>query len=314
MAAFAIHTSDLTKVFPGGMVGVDRLELRIRPGGVYGLIGPNGAGKTTVLRLLMGLLWPQSGRVEILGEDLWHAPRSLRSRVAYIAQTPQLYGWMTLEDFCRYASRLYPRWDAAYARSLAARWHLPLSGRIGRLSAGEQRKAALLIAFAAQADILLLDEPAAGLDPIARRALIDEIVDFVCRGTGSTVLLSTHLLEDLERVVDHVGIMDNGRLVISEALEDLRSTVKRVQVVFEGDVVPPNFVIPGALWTENSGPVATALTQLANEAQLESIRHWPGARMQVFPLNLQEIFLAFFKQHPTTPRAGEPSVRLWSDR
>src|SRR5690242_13813967 len=127
MAAFAIHTRELTKVFPGGILGADRVDLRVPAGGVYGLIGPNGAGKTTVLRLLMGLLRPQGGSVQLLGEDLWQAARSLRSRVAYIAQTPQLYSWMTLEEFCRYASRLYPRWDAAYARALAARWHVPMT-------------------------------------------------------------------------------------------------------------------------------------------------------------------------------------------
>jgi ABC-2 type transport system ATP-binding protein len=157
----------------------------------------------------------------------------------------------------------------------------------------------LLLAFAAQPEVLLLDEPAAGLDPITRRALLDEIIDVVSRGDGCTVLFSTHLLEDLERLVDYVGIMDAGHLTVSALLDDLRSTVKRVQIVFPGASVPPGFAIPGALWSEQSGSVATALIQVANDAQLDPIRHWPGARVHVFSLSLQEIFLAFFKRGQT---------------
>ena len=297
MAAFAIHASNLTKVFPDGTAAVDALDLRVRPGSVYGLIGPNGAGKTTALRLFMGLLRPDGGTARILGEDLWQAFRAVRSRVVYISQTPQLHNWMTLEELCRYASHLYERWDAAYARELAGRWRLTGHQQIGRMSVGDQRKTALLLAFASRADVLLLDEPAAGLDPIARRALVDEIVDMISRVDGCSILFSTHLLQDLERVVDNVGIMDHGRLVLSAPLDDLHNGVKRVQVVFSGDRVPAGFHIPGALWEETSGPVATALTQLANEAQLDPIRHMPGARLQVFPLSLEDILLAFLRRN-----------------
>ena len=298
MAAFAIHASQVRKSFPGGIVAVDRLELRVGHGSVYGLIGPNGAGKTTALRLLMGLLRPESGTAHILGQDLWAAPRALRSRVVYISQTQQIHNWMTLEELCRFAAQLYDKWDRSYARALARRWELPLERRLGSLSAGDQRKAALLLAFSSRAEVLLLDEPAAGLDPIARRSLLDEIIELIARGEECTVLFSTHLLEDLERVVDYVGIMNRGRLMLSAPLDDLHSMVKRVQVIFQGETVPEGFSIPGALSMEQSGPVATALTRLVNEAQLDSIRHWPGARVHVFPLNLEEILLAFFRSDP----------------
>ncbi len=295
MAAFAIEACQLTKVFPGGARAVDGLDLRVRAGSVYGLIGPNGAGKTTALRLFMGLLRPESGTARILGEDLWEAPRSTRSRVVYISQTPQVHNWMTLAELCRYASHLYSRWDSSYAQALTRLWRLPAHQRIGSLSVGEQRKAALLVALASRADVLLLDEPAAGLDPIARRALLDELVSIVARGEGCTVLFSTHLLDDLERVVDHVGIMNNGHLVLGSPLDELHSSFKRVQVVFPGETVPEDFAIPGALWCEQVGPVATGLTRLVNEAQLDSIRYLPGVRLQVFPLNLEDILLALLR-------------------
>jgi ABC-2 type transport system ATP-binding protein len=300
MSAYAIHTSDLTKIFPGPVTAVDQLNLRVYPGSIYGLIGPNGAGKTTALRLLMGLLRPASGAARILGEDLWCAPRTVRSRVFYISQTQHLHNWMTLDELCRYTAHLYDLWDPSYARALIKRWGLRPGCRLGSMSVGDQRKAALVLAFAARPEVLLMDEPAAGLDPMTRRALLQEIIEMAGRGDGCTILFSTHLLEDLERVVDSVGIMDHGRLIISAPLDELKSTVKRVQVVFQSESVPQGFAIPGAVWAENSGPVATALTRLINEAQLDPIRHLPGARVQVFPLNLQEILLAFFRENQHT--------------
>jgi ABC-2 type transport system ATP-binding protein len=300
MAAFAIEARQLTKVFPGGTTAVDHLDLRVRPSSVYGLIGPNGAGKTTALRLLMGLLRPESGTAHVLGQDLWQAPRSIRSRIVYISQTQQVHNWMTLAELCRYAAHLYPNWDGAYAHTLTRLWRLRPHQRIGSLSLGDQRKAALLVAFAARPEVLILDEPAAGLDPIARRALLDEIISMVARRDECAVLFSTHLLQDLERVVDHIGIMDAGRVVLASPLDELQNSVKRVQVVFPGETVPAGFAVPGALWSEHSGPVATALVRLVNGAQLDSIQYLPGVRLQLFPLNLEEILLAFLKNGTTS--------------
>lgn len=289
-----IEARELRKVFPGGVAAVDSLDLRVRSGSIYGLIGPNGAGKTTLLRLLMGLVRPDSGQALVLQEDLWRASRSVRSRIAYVSQNQQVHSWMTLEELCRYASHLYERWDAPYARKLAEGWRLNLKMQVGAMSLGDQRKVALLLAFASRPDVLLLDEPAAGLDPVTRRSLLEEILEINSCGEGCTVLFSTHLLEDLERIIDYIGIMDQGRLVLSARLDELQTTVRRVQVVFQSNTVPPGFFIPGSLRTEIAGPVATGLARLVNEAQLDCIRHLPGARLQIFPLNLEEIFLAYF--------------------
>lgn len=174
------------------------------------------------------------------------------------------------------------------------------------MSSGDQRKAALLLAFASRPLVLLLDEPAAGLDPITRRALVDEILDMVTAGHECTILISTHLLEDLERLVDYIGIMERGRLKISTRLDDLQNSVRRVQVVFPREAAPPGFFIPGAVWTQTTGPVVTALTHLVNEVQLDPIRHLPGVRVQVFPLNLEEILLAFFGKN-NGKNSGESS-------
>jgi ABC-2 type transport system ATP-binding protein len=178
-----------------------------------------------------------------------------------------------------------------YAQELTRRWGLSWKQQVGRMSAGEQRKAAVLLAFASRPEVLLLDEPAAGLDPIARRQLVDEIVDAMTRGDGCTILFSTHIISDLERIAEYVGIMERGRIVKSGRLEDFQQQTRRVQVIFEKERPPEGFVIPGALRTEVSGPVVTAVTRLTSDIQLEPIRHLPGVRVNVFPLGLEEIFL-----------------------
>ena len=175
----------------------------------------------------------------------------------------------------------------------------------------------MVIAFAARPEVLLLDEPAGGLDPIARRGLIQQVIEMAGGGEDCTVLFSTHLLEDLERVVDSVGIMDRGHLIVSSPLDELKSTVKRVQVVFPGDTVPRGFVIPGAVWSENSGPVATAVTRLINEAQLDPIQHMAGARVHVFPLNLEDILLAFFREPASSPESrwdAQPASEILDEK
>jgi ABC-2 type transport system ATP-binding protein len=263
-------------------------------GTVYGLIGRNGAGKTTLLRILMGLLPPDSGTARVLGANLWTAPRDLRARVTYVPQTQQLHSWMTCEELCRYVAHFYTRWDPDHASLLARRFELPSHTQVGVMSGGEQRKVSILLALAARPDVLILDEPAAGLDPIARRELIDQLVDVICSDNGCTVLFSTHIISDLERIAEHVGIMDRGSLVTSARLEELQSRTKRVQVIFEAPAPPPDFTIPGTLRSETAGPVVTAVVRVEREEDLEALRRTPGTRVNVFPLGLEDIFISLF--------------------
>ena len=296
MSTLAIEVHDLGKTFPGGVVAVNGLDLEVPTDALYGLIGRNGAGKTTTIRMLMGLLRPDRGSARVLGADLLTAPRAVRARVAYVSQAQQLHTWMTLEELCHYASHFYERWDTGYARDLARRFDVPWDRQVGLLSGGQQRNAAILLAFAARPDVLLLDEPAAGLDPVARRQFIDEIVDVLTRSEGCTVLFSTHILSDLERIAEYVGIMDRGRLVASGRLEDFQSKTKRVQVIFD-NVSRPGFtmpVIPGTIRSHVEGPVLTAVVRLESESQLDEARRIPGVRVNVFPVGLEEMFIDLF--------------------
>jgi ABC-2 type transport system ATP-binding protein len=169
------------------------------------------------------------------------------------------------------------------------------------LSGGQQRQAAILAALAARPEVLLLDEPAAGLDPVARRALLREIVEAVVRDPGCTVLFSTHLITDLERVADHIGIMDRGRLTLSTRLDDLLQSTRRVQVVFDQPSPPVGFLVPGALRTQIRGPVLTALVRYDGESQLAALREQRGVRVNVFPVGLEEIFINLYGEPTAVP-------------
>jgi len=284
----------LTKTFRGGVVAVKDLNLEIRRGAVYGLVGRNGSGKTTTLRLLLGLLQADQGAARLLGWDFWRAPRRVRRRVAYVAQTQQLPGWMTIDELCRCLTRWNQHWDQSHARALARAWGLPWRRQVGCLSSGEQRKVAILLALASRPEVLLLDEPASGFDLIARRELLEQIVEVITQGDGCTVLLSTHNVGDLERVAEYVGVIDRGRMALSERLEDLLNQTRRVQVIFEEDEPPPNFSVPGALHSRQAGSVVNAVVRLADGRELDALRHSGEVRIQVFPIGLEEMFLELF--------------------
>jgi ABC-2 type transport system ATP-binding protein len=294
MSAAVIETNGLTKTFRDGAVAVNELDLKVERGAVYGLMGRNGSGKTTTLRLLLGLLQPDRGRARVLGWDFWRAPRSVRTRAAYVSQTQQLPAGRSLEELDRCLRRVNEQWDPSHARALANAWGLPWKRPLGCLSSGEQRKAAMLLAFAGRPEVLVLDEPAAGFDLVARRELVAQIVEAITQGDGCTVLLSTHLIGDLERVADHIGIIDSGRMAISARLEDLLNRTKRVQVIFQDEDPPVHFAIPGALRTRRAGPVVNAIVQWADRGELNALRDSTSARVQVFPMGLEEIFIELF--------------------
>ena len=287
----AIQLKNLTKTFPGGTVGVTGLNLEIRPGTVYGLMGRNGAGKTTTIRLLMGLLRPDQGEARVLGESLRDADRPLRSKVAYVSQSEQMPAWMTLRDLWRYVGNFYEHWNKSFAEDLAIRWGISSLQPVGNLSGGEQRKAAIILALASEPEVLILDEPAAGLDPLSRRELINEVVGVLNRHTAATVLFSTHIISDLERVAEWVGILEHGRLVMNRTLDELHGSFRRVQVIFPGEAPPPQFTIPGAAKCLVTGPVVTGVTEFFDAEHIEGLKRWPGVRVQVFPLSLEEIFI-----------------------
>jgi ABC-2 type transport system ATP-binding protein len=308
MKEMAIKASDLAKTFPGGRVAVHGLDFTVPRGSVYGLIGRNGAGKTTTLRLLMGLLRPDRGTALVLGHALWNAPREIRQRVSYVSQEQQLPSDQCPAQLCLHLAKLHDRWDHALAGRILTRFGISSDTPLWTMSGGDQRKVAVALAFASNPDVVILDEPAAGLDPIARRQLIEEMVDFLGDGGERTVIFSTHLIADLERVADRIGIMDRGRMVAGGDLESLQSDIKRVQVIFEGGSVPGGFSIPGMLRSRTEGPVLTAVVRIKGEDTLAALRQQPGIRVNEFPLGLEDLFIELLERQPS----DDPAHPWWS--
>src|SRR5438093_6527815 len=290
MSGVVIEAISLTKTFRDGVVAVKDLDLEVRRGAVYGLVGRNGSGKTTTLRMVLGLLQPDRGAARVLGWDFWRAPREVRQRVAYVGQTQQLPGSMTLEELSRCLTRWNERWDLKHARALAEDWGLPWKRPVGCLSNGEQRKVAILLAFAGRPQVLVLDEPASGFDLIARRELLEQIVDAITQTDGCSVLLSTHIIGELERIADYIGVMDGGRMAMSARLEDLLNHTRRVQVIFDDEEAPANFIIPGAVHSRRAGSVVNAVVRLADGSELDALLSTANVRAQVFPIGLEAIF------------------------
>ena len=289
-----IHASGLGKTF-GAVVAVNGLNLGVGRGEVMALVGRNGAGKTTAMRLLLGLIRADSGTARILGKDWWEASAGDRQRVAHVSQQGQPPGWMTLGELGRMSARFFTRWDSGLARELAGRWEVPWNRPLGRLSGGHQRLAALAWALATRAEVLMLDEPAAGLDPVSRRDVMRGLVEALMRTDGCTVLLNTHGLADVERIATHVSVLQQGRVVATGAVEEWQRTMRRVQVVVPGQQVPPGLEVPGTLRSQRAGPVLTALARVTDDAQLAPVRALPGVRVNVFPLSMEEWFVAWME-------------------
>lgn len=205
------------------------VDLQVARGEVVGLIGRNGAGKSTLLACLLGLLQPQRGQARVFGGPALRLDDARKAQLGFVPQQPQAFGWMRVEELLAFAAQLYPHWDAQRAETLLRRWELDRRQSIGKLSPGQAQRLALVRALAARPALLVLDEPASALDPVARRDLMREIVTETC-DAGTTVLFSSHIVSDLERVASRVAFLNQGRLLLDQPLDDLKDRVLRIGV------------------------------------------------------------------------------------
>jgi len=215
-----IEIKNLSRRF-GAKPALDDVSLTVPRGCVFGLVGENGAGKTTLIKHILGLLRAEQGSVRVFGLDPVANPPGVLSRLGYLSETRDLPGWMRVDELLRYTQAFYPNWDEGYAESLRKQFALESSAKIKHLSRGELAKAALLIALAYRPELLVLDEPSSGLDPVVRRDILEAIVRTVA-DEGRTVFFSSHLLDEIERVADRIAMIVNGRVVLDGALDDIR--------------------------------------------------------------------------------------------
>jgi ABC-2 type transport system ATP-binding protein len=211
----------------GSLQVIDGLDLTVRRGEVYGFLGRNGAGKTTTIRALMGILKSDGGEIELLGSIVRRPRPEHKRQIGYVAQEQHFYPWMTCKSLARFVRGFYPSWDDRELARLFDAFELPANRHISALSHGMRVKLALAIAIAPRPPLLILDEPTAGLDPVARREFLD-LVEVHARRAGQTVFFSTHLMDEVERLADRVGILDRGRLIYEGSLEVLRASVRAI--------------------------------------------------------------------------------------
>jgi ABC-2 type transport system ATP-binding protein len=284
----AIDTVGLCKRY-GDTVALDRLELAVNEGEVYGYLGPNGAGKTTTIRLLLGLHRPTAGRAELFGIDAWSNPVQAHRRVAYVAGEPFLWPAMTGAETLEFLARLRGGVDVAYRDALIGRFQLDTAKKVRALSKGNRQKVQLIAAFASRAELLLLDEPTAGLDPLMEVAFRDTVVE--AKQRGQAIFLSSHILSEVEALCDRVGILRNGRLVDEGTLQQLRHlAAQTVEVTFTGpaprlprlDGVHVEHAGANALRFEVTGAIGPLIDALAGHSVATLTSREPS---------LEEIFL-----------------------
>ncbi len=235
-----LSLQDVRKSF-GSLQVLDGLSLAVHPGEVFGFLGRNGAGKSTAIRILMGIMRSDAGRIEVFGRALHSDVIGIRQRIGYVAQDQNMYPWMTPRVLSRFVRGFYPRWDERRFQQLLADFDLPPKRRLGTFSGGMKAKLALTLALSTRPELLILDEPTAGMDPVARREFLDLVRDQAIQD-GATTFFSTHLIDEIEAVADRIGIVESGRTIYDGELDPLRNSIGTWSIAMS-DYVPGS--LPG---------------------------------------------------------------------
>ena len=205
------------------------VSLRVPMGSIYGFLGPNGSGKTSTIRTLMGMMKPHAGNISVLGLRVPDDMPRILARVGYVPERPHVYPSLTVGEQVEYHASFFKLWDPGWAEELTARLHLDPQRKISRMSKGETGKLLMLLALSQRPDLLVLDEPTDGLDPVVRRDVLTAVLDYVGE-TGATVFISSHLVHELERICDWVGVMDHGELVAEMPMHRFKNGIKKIRV------------------------------------------------------------------------------------
>jgi ABC-2 type transport system ATP-binding protein len=287
----AIETVDLRKTYDA-LEAVRGLGLRVPSGSIYGFLGRNGAGKTTTIKMLLGMTRPTSGQARVLGlpADSPDASVDIRRRTGFVADDKELYRYMTVDEMIRFTAPFYPRWRKDLETRYRHSFELPPQQQVKTLSLGMRTKLALLLALCRGAELLILDEPTAGLDPAATEEVLQALVGHVA-GEAMTVFFSSHQIADVDQIADHVAIIDRGQTVVAGALDELREHYRRIQFVFGGDAPQPSFRSPGVVRVRRKGRVLTVLSSAGAESIVAESRALQPVSVDVAPVTLKDIFL-----------------------
>lgn len=274
----------------GTTLALDDVSFQASAGRVYGLVGANGAGKTTLIKHILGLLRARSGSVRVFGLDPVKHPVEVLRRIGYLSEDRDLPEWMRIHELLRYTQAFHPTWDEAYAVQMLKTFGLDDEKRVSELSKGMRAQVGLVAAVAHRPELLILDEPSSGLDPVVRRDILDAIVRTVV-DDGRTVLFSSHLLDEVERMSDHVTMVHQGRVVLDGTLEGVRSTHIHSQLRFPDPVGrPPS--IEQTLFVQGEGRSWTVIHKGAPDLFRASLSLHGGEVLESREASLEEIFVA----------------------
>lgn len=284
-----LQVGGLVHRYDSGVV-LDHVSLSLEPGSVLGLIGRNGAGKSTLIRAMLGLLEPEAGSAFVFGEPALKLPDRVKERLGYVPQQPDALAWLTAAQMFDYLSRFYPRWDHRFVESTMKRWKIAGDKVMAKLSPGERQRVDLVRALASQPELLVLDEPASALDPVARRELLREIA-LRAGESGTTVLFSTHIVSDLERVASDIAFLHEGKLLLRCPVDDTKERYARLWL-------PANvaYAAPTSLFGKrrhDDGSFSAIVERDSNGAWPDAAR-LPAARIDA--LGLEDLFVEIAEQ------------------
>lgn len=270
---------------------LEGFNLSLEKGKVYGLLGKNGEGKTTLIRMIMGIIPADSAQIFYKDKKVKFSHAAYKTEIGYIPEDPFYYGWMTVHDLLDLNSSFYPRWNFKKANEYLEGFALDRKARIRNLSRGMKLKLGLVVALASEPELLILDDPTSGIDVPTRHDFLKDVIRELCE-TGTTVLFSTHLVHELERIVEHLCILHGGRLILDEEYQVIRDSARRIRLTFE-DSIPEKFGIEGILSEKREGRIAELVVypwDLEKERRLDALL--PAYR-QIEPLSLEEVFVSF---------------------
>lgn len=292
---FVIQTHELSKSY-GRVEAVRQLNLSVKAHHITAFLGLNGAGKSTTIKMLLGMIRPSTGSSELLGKPMSgeRGSEGLRKRVAYVSETKQLYGYMTVEEIIRFTRSFYPDWRVDIERRLLARYELPPGRKIDSLSKGMRTKLALLLALARKPELLILDEPSEGLDPLGIEQMLESLVA-QC-GEGTTIFFSSHQIPEVERIADQVCILHRGRLVLNASLDNIRESYRQVELVFPNVPSESEVRLAGVESIQTKGRQMRVVVSGNVELLVERAHDLRASSVEVAPIGLREVFMETVKE------------------
>jgi len=291
-----IETIGLSKTY-GTNNAVRELSMRVAPSCITAFLGLNGAGKTTTIKMLLGMMSPSGGEARVLGRKVDASDESveLRRRVAYVSESQSLYDYMTVAQIIRFTKSFYPTWCAETEKTLLGTYKLPPTRKVKSLSKGMRRKLALLLAFSRKPELLILDEPSDGLDPVGVEQMLEMLVT-QC-STGTSVFFSSHQIAEVERIADRVCMMHEGRLVMDTSLDDIRESYRQIDLVFNALPDECDLRMPGVERIAVRGHQIRMIVSANTESVVERARAFYPSSIEVNPISLREIFLDKVKEN-----------------